>query len=458
MPHRHLNPKLLDRLVRGEATPDETRDLVRHLVDSCPLCARGVPHDVALENPLDLDGRERVTDGGVPASDPMEGMFTRVQSRLQPVIAVLHRLRGQTPALLEELRRHPLERQRMLVLNHQRFQTLPFAELVLETAWELGVDQPVEADSMVSVAMDILERVDSSLFGVELLNDIRGRAWAYRGNFLRIGSELREAEEAFARAERSLAEGTGDLLEWARLLGLKATLRRTQKRRDEAADLLDEALAIYLALDESHLAGRTMVTQALLHSERGEAAEALEVLREAQRRIEPERDPYLMRVVQQNLASYLLDLGRYEEAMAMLPALRTRMLESGGRRLELLRLRWLEGKILLGLGHESRAEAAFLEVRKGFVEQGIAHDAATVSLQLASLYLRQGRTAEIRELTSQLVPIFQSRDLHQNAIAALLLFQQAVERDALTLRLVEEVADVVRKFHEKPRLKTAQPS
>ena len=57
-----------------------------------------------------------------------------------------------------------------------------------------------------------------------------------------------------------------------------------------------------------------------------------------------------------------------------------------------------------------------------------------------------------------MVPIFQSRDLHQEAIAALLLFQRAVEMDTLTLRMVEEVADVVRRSQEKPRPQTPEPS
>ena len=66
--------------------------------------------------------------------------------------------------------------------------------------------------------------------------------------------------------------------------------------------------------------------------------------------------------------------------------------------------------------------------------------------------------AEIRELTRQMVPLFQSRDLHQGAIAALLLFQRAVEMDTLTLRVVEEVTDTVRKTQGKQEARQHQPS
>lgn len=141
----------------------------------------------------------------------------------------------------------------------------------------------------------------------------------------------------------------------------------------------------------------------------------------------------------------------------MIPALRARVVQHGTRS-ELLRLRWQEGKIHVGLGNENRAEAAFLEVRKGFLELGLQYDVASVTLELAALYMRQRRTGEIRDLAAQMFPIFQSRDLHQEAIAALLLFQRAVEMDTLTLRMVEEVADVVRRSQEKPRPQMAEPS
>jgi hypothetical protein len=134
------------------------------------------------------------------------------------------------------------------------------------------------------------------------------------------------------------------------------------------------------------------------------------------------------------------------------------MTAESGSRFDLLRLRWTEGDILQGLGHESRAEAAYLEVRKGFIEHGISYDAASVTLALATLYLRQGRAAEIKQLAVEMLPIFQSRDLHQEAIAALLLFRRAVEMENLTLRMIEEVSEVVRRSQGKPSPRSEEPS
>jgi tetratricopeptide (TPR) repeat protein len=173
--------------------------------------------------------------------------------------------------------------------------------------------------------------------------------------------------------------------------------------------------------------------------------------------VDAQQEPRLLFVGHYNMMLCLTEQGRFDEAMAMLPKVRRLTVESGSR-FDLLRLRWTEGDILRGFGHEARAEAAYLEVRKGFIEEGIAYDAAAVSLTLAALYLRQGRHPEIKRLAAEMVPIFQSRDVHQEAIAALLLFRRAVEMENLTQRLIEEVSEVVRRSQGKPAPPPEQPS
>jgi len=285
--------------------------------------------------------------------------------------------------------------------------------------------------------------------GCEILDDLRGRAWAYRGNCRRIRGDFRAAWEAFHEANRCVSQGSGDLLEMARLYDLESTLCRAQRRSGEARNLIEKAISIYISTDEQHLAGRTMVSQSLLLSEEGQFKQAILVLKEALERIEPAREPHLVIVAQHNLMSYLTQLGRYEEAQAMLPKVR-RLTAENYSRYELMRLRFLEGKIQLGLGHESRAEAAYLEVRKGFAELEVGYSVADVSLELAALYLRQGRPAEIKQLAAEMVPLFESRDLHQEAIAALMLFKRAVEMETLTARIVQEVSGVLQRSNTLP--------
>ena len=74
------------------------------------------------------------------------------------------------------------------------------------------------------------------------------------------------------------------------------------------------------------------------------------------------------------------------------------------------------------------------------MRQGIGYDAAMVSLDLALLYLQDGRTGEVRRVAEEMVTIFSAQDIHREATAALLLFQDAARREAVTAEMVREVA------------------
>ena len=82
-----------------------------------------------------------------------------------------------------------------------------------------------------------------------------------------------------------------------------------------------------------------------------------------------------------------------------------------------------------------------------------AFDAAQVSLDLAALYLRQGRSEETRLLATELIPIFQSRDIYREALAAVIVFQQAAAMEQLTAGLVEEIAAYLEKARCNPELR-----
>ena len=73
------------------------------------------------------------------------------------------------------------------------------------------------------------------------------------------------------------------------------------------------------------------------------------------------------------------------------------------------------------------------------MRQGIGYDAAMVSLDLALLYVQEGRTGEVRRVAEEMVPVFAAQDVHREAMAALRLFQEAARREEVTAGLVREV-------------------
>jgi tetratricopeptide (TPR) repeat protein len=253
---------------------------------------------------------------------------------------------------------------------------------------------------------------------------------------LRNGDHLsgeREAERAQLEADerwRQGAESMGDVLGYEpEILSLKASLRKDQRRFDEALDLIDEVLGIYsasgLETQDCHMIGRTLVLKAKIFEEMENLEEALALLRKASPLIDPEREPRLLLCVQHNLLDYLSNLGRPEEARAMLPST-WELAREIGNELDMVRLTWTEGLIFAALDETARALDLLLAVRGELASRGMSYDAALVSLHLAFLYTKEGRVMAVAELVGEIIPIFEAQDIHREALAALAVFPQAV--------------------------------
>ena len=111
----------------------------------------------------------------------------------------------------------------------------------------------------------------------------------------------------------------------------------------------------------------------------------------------------------------------------------------------------------IGLGHPGPAESLLLAARDGFLAEGIPYDTALVSLEIATLYAEQGRTAELKRLAAGMVPIFSSLHIHREALAALAFLTQALESEAAGLEILTAVADYLRRAAHEPDLRFQAP-
>jgi tetratricopeptide (TPR) repeat protein len=138
------------------------------------------------------------------------------------------------------------------------------------------------------------------------------------------------------------------------------------------------------------------------------------------------------------LTANLCHLGRYAEAEPLLPEIRE--LAAGLRKeLDLVRVAWLQGKVDAGLGRTRQAAAAFEQVRRDFTERQMAYDGALVTLELAEVYLAEGRTQEVRALAEEMMWVFRSQGIHREALAALKLFFGAARGEAATAEMARQV-------------------
>jgi len=360
--------------------------------------------------------------------------------------------RAEASGLIAQLEEQTHARRQLLVRNSRRYRSWPLCELVLEKAFDLGPRDPSVGVEWAETGLAIAEQLRPEEYGDRIVKDFQGRAWTVLGGVLRICSKLKESERAFAKAAKSLEEGTGDPLENGHHSRMLGALRLDQGRYDEACQNYDHAIRLYRLIGETHLAARATIDKAITLGESGETARAIELTRQGLEHIDGTREPRMVLVAKHNLVLLLEENGELQEAVAGIEEVR-RLHQQLGNAIDMLRLRWLEGKLNAGLGLHNRAEREFQEVQEAFVEKNIPYDAALVSLDIATLYLEQGRTAEIKRLATEMLPIFQILDIHREALAALALFQKAAQMEQVSISLVQQLARYLETAEGRPGVK-----
>jgi tetratricopeptide (TPR) repeat protein len=299
------------------------------------------------------------------------------------------------------------------------------------------------------MAVAIAERMDTSHNIAEELADLRARAWAELGNAHRVVDDLPASEDALARALDLSGHGSGDPLLLARLMDLTASLYTDQRRFDEARRLLDGVHAIYLNMGDTHSAARALISKGYSLGVALESEAAVDLLRQGILLADAGREPKLIFVAVQNLLWFLFDCGQIAEVAKLLPQVRefypVYAEGSVGSRAE-----WLEGRVAASLGEDERAEKILLQVREGFRIGERSYDTALVSLDLAAVWLRHGRTAEIKELVDETVTTFRALNIQREVIGALLMLREALRKNRATAALLQTVARELRRLERLP--------
>lgn len=459
----HPTSEQLEKFMCAELAPAELGVVLRHLVKGCEVC-RKVTAPFQLLWQGDDSALPPVAEERLAVYDPA---IDRICARARAERALGEQEERLAERLLEELARHPLAHQRLLVLNSPRFRSSQLCENLLVRSHEAGFRDPGESRALAQLALIIAQALEPqepaessapvALLGTRARN-LQARAWAQLGNALRIQADFGEAEKAFAQAELVLDDsGRNGQLDRARICDLLASLRRDQSRHAEAFQLYELAIAIYQKLGRWHLLGRTLAQKSMVCGEVGESALEMKLLRRALDLLDPQEEPRMFLAARHNLILALNESGRHREAFALLFHTRPLYLQNGDR-MNLLRLRWLEGQVSLGLGRIEQAETAFREVRQSFLGLDLAYEAALASLDLAAVYAIQRRNAEMRELAEEMFVIFQSRHIHREAMAAILVFHGAAAAEQVELDLVREVAAFLRRSRTDPELQFSRSS
>jgi tetratricopeptide (TPR) repeat protein len=263
-----------------------------------------------------------------------------------------------------------------------------------------------------------------------------GFALAHLANAHRVAGDHAAADRTFAEAKPLWASGQDpeQLLDPGRILELEASLRRDQRRFGEALDLLKKAAAVTRRPEHVDL------QKAFTLEVMGDYSQAIEVLLEVAPRIENHSEARLKTIHRFNLSVLFTHVGRHEEAAKLLPSVR-RLAEELGDDLDLIRTRWLAGRVAAGLGQTEEALEALEDARLAFAERAMHYDVVLSLLETAILRLGRGELAEVQRLAGDLAPIFKAKGVHREAHVALRLFSIAAKRQAATAGFARQMLD-----------------
>lgn len=408
---RHLRPEDLDQLLEAEDRLDlelqhTLENLLFHLVEKDPASrqvASALLERLARQRDPDLQQTRSPRPGG-------------------------HRLRMRGELLARRAERF-LERSDRL-LHEDPHSAARCAERALQRATEAG---------------------ELGAGDLGLVHRCRAR-W---GNALRVSGRLADAERQLAPLVTDEDFGQLPASLRAETLSLAASLRQAQRRLPEAHRLLVRALDEYHLLQDRLGQVRVLLKTATVHHMDDDSSTAAEVIHTALGRLTPEDEP-LYTMARHNLAQYLVADGQYREALEVWEELGDPSRSIGP--LALHRHYWLRGQIAIGLGDEETAETMFRDVQAGFLDHGLGYPAALVSLDLAELLLRQGRTGDVQSLAAGMTWVFESIDIHREALAALLLFRSAAEAERVTPDSVQRLSRYLEKARTDPSSRFQEPS
>jgi tetratricopeptide (TPR) repeat protein len=422
------------------------RRMLLHLMTGCARCRRRIEPMLGEEpwtgaEPVAEEQYDEILSRAVASARSLTKRWEKETAKLDRALV-----------LLEEVPGGPGD-SKFPYRQAQALHGWPLCEALLRKSYEARFSDPKRMLSLAESAASVAKNIRLEKYpwpGV--VADLRARAFAELGNAFRLNHRFKDAEDAFEKATRFLEQGTGDLLLNARALDLLASLRGDQRRLEDAITLLDHAHDLYLEAGDTHLAGRTLISKGNNVDYLGYPREAVELFQQGRTLLDPERDFQLQHVVVLSIIDSLVACHEYQQASGLL--LRSSLREAFATEpINLLKLRWVEGKIHAGLGRLATAERAFSHVREEFLRIGQFYEAALVGLELAAVWLRQGRAAEVQELAAEMHEIFDELGVEQEAAKAFYFVREACRTQAVNLLLIERIRAFLERLPWRPGLR-----
>ncbi len=411
---QHPNEQALGRFVRGELKPADACEIDRHL-SLCTEC------------------RDRADEAAVPlairlldswAYDDYDEAFDRAADRAADRLALVFGEARTTEALLEEILREPVHARCRTVRNDERFHTLKLCDALQARARDLWLMEPVQSLIFADLAVEVAQHLQAGKYGSALVEDARARSWAKLGNIFRVTTDLRRSEQALAQAWLHHSQAGQDASTEVEILGYIANLRQVQSRFSDAVHLCDRALSLCREGEDSVLEADNLIKKGHILVRGGQYESAILVIREGLAKLTSDEHQLLIFHGTHNLAAALSINGSPIEAERLLEEVLPAY-KDNGRKIAPAWDFWLEGLVAKNLCNFARAETALRKAQESFLDNRLSDRVVAVTLELAEIYYRTGKTWGVREVLDEVIPLSEALGLHREALMARLLYEQS---------------------------------
>jgi transcriptional regulator with XRE-family HTH domain len=413
---------------------------IHSFVNPPSLAESGSPVDLTPEELRRID-RAVIADGWTRAAELRAWLIEDKKKRKA------EEARREAGELWKVLRSLSARERRELVEDSLEFRSWALVERLCHESKAAAADNASKALELSNLALFVALRAD----GTEAWSRrLQGYAWAFIANSRRVANDQSGADSAIATAWKlwKSGEDAGLLPEW-RVLSIEASLRRDERRLEEALDLLERAEKA--TGDDSSARANILLIKESVHEQMGDPSGALATLCAAAHAVEATPDDRLLFALRFKTAKALCALDRVAEAEELLPTVRD-LAERLGNELDLVRVVWLSARVAAGRDRLAEAVSGLEQVRHDFTVLGLPYDAALASLELSLLHLKAGRTAEVKELGRQMGPIFQAQRIARETLAAFTVFHEAAQRESATVELaLRAIAEVEAAKRSAPR-------
>jgi tetratricopeptide (TPR) repeat protein len=444
---RHYDEEALINIAASDPESEEFRD--PHLL-SCSSCAEALAAFRSISEVLRDDSAWEVSE---LRDDPSP----ETVARLREYAIRKDDEDDQASWLVSELLRDDRANWAATATRDIRYHTAGVAAELIRRSEAAVHTAPPDAVEIGRAALAVAEAINENEYELNVVRRLRGQAgrqYAYSLFYTDDGHRaLRQVERAAREFERC---GVADY-DLARLNVVRALVYRSLERHEEAVPLTKAAARVFEAYGDRQRLSSAYLAEAYLYLHMSRYRDALPVLR-AVERMSSHVDTMTRALTAGNVGLCLWQLGQIPEALAAYQ-FASALFDEIGVKSEAVRIRAQVAALLRAEGQVDEARRRLVLIAQEARDLSMECLAITVQLELAEIYLMDGRLEEARSLCLDAFAYFERSGITQaaEALEALAYLKEVAAQQRLTRETVRHVKKYIERVEREPNLLFAPP-